>query len=80
MYSKWSKEVFVIKKVKSTVPCTYLISYLKDEEISRTFYDEELQKIHQEEFRIEKLIKKKWDKLYSWIDKKGIIYNDSILS
>ena len=49
----------MIKKVKSTVPCTYLISYLKDEEISRTFYDEELQKIHQEEFRIEKLIKKK---------------------
>ena len=61
------------KEDKSTVPCTYLISYLKDEEISRTFYDEELQKIHQEEFRIEKLIKKKWGKLYSWIDKKDII-------
>ena len=49
----------MIKKVKSTVPYTYLISDLNDEQISRTFYDEELEKLHQEEFRIEQLIKKK---------------------
>ena len=28
----WSKEVFIIKKVKNTVPCTYVISDLKGEE------------------------------------------------
>ena len=33
----WSEEVFVIKKVKSTVPWTYIISGLKDEQIVRTF-------------------------------------------
>ena len=49
-----------------------------------TFYEKELQKINQQEFRIEKLIKKKGNKLYvkwkgfdssfnSWI-------NESILS
>ena len=29
----WSEEVFVIKKIKSTVPWTYVISDLKGEEI-----------------------------------------------
>ena len=29
----WSEEVFVIKKVKNTVPWTYVIDYLNDEEI-----------------------------------------------
>ena len=33
----WSKEVFVIKKVKSTVPWTYVISDLKGEEIVELF-------------------------------------------
>ena len=30
---------FVIKKVKNTVPWTYVISDLKSEEIVRTFYE-----------------------------------------
>ena len=34
----WSEEVFVIKKVKNTVPWTYVISDLKGEEILGTFY------------------------------------------
>ena len=33
----WSEEVFVIKKVKTTVPRTYVVSDLKSEEIVRTF-------------------------------------------
>ena len=33
----WSEEVFVIKKVKITVPWTYVISDLKGEEIGGTF-------------------------------------------
>ena len=35
----WSEEVFVIKKVKNTVPCTYVISDLKGKEIAGTFYE-----------------------------------------
>ena len=50
----WSEEVFVIKKVKNTVPWTYV---LNGEEITGTFYEKELQKINQEEFRIEKVIR-----------------------
>ena len=60
----WSEEVFVIKEVKNTVPWTYVVSDLNSEEIIWTFYEKELQKTSQEEFRIEKVIKKKVDKLY----------------
>ena len=40
----WSEEVFVIKKVKNTVPWTYVINDLNGEEITGTFYEKELQK------------------------------------
>ena len=79
----WS-EVFVIKKVKNTVPWTYVINDLNGAEIIGTFYEKELQKTNQQEFRIEKVIKRKDGKLYvkwngydssfnSWIDKKDLI-------
>ena len=55
----WSEEIFVIKKVKNTVPWTYVINDLNDDEIIGTFYEKELQKTNQQEFMIEKLIKKK---------------------
>ena len=55
----WSEEVFVIKKVKNTVPWTYVINDLNGEEIIGTFYEKELQKTNQKEFRIKKVIKKK---------------------
>ena len=60
----WSEEVFVIKKVKNTVPWTYVINDLNGEEIIGTFYEKELQKTNQQEFRIEKVIKRKIHKLY----------------
>ena len=44
----WSEEVFVIKKVKNTVPWTYVINDLNGEEIIGTFYEKELQKANQE--------------------------------
>ena len=80
----WSEEVFVIKKVKNAVPWTYVISDLKGEEIFGTFYKKELQKANQKEFRVEKVVKRKGDRLYvkckgynssfnSWIDKKDIV-------
>ena len=82
--ANWSEEVFVIQEIKNTVPWTYVISDLNNEEIAGSFYEKELQKTNQEEFRIEKVIKRKCDKLYvkrkgydnsfnSWIDKKDII-------
>ena len=54
----------MIKKVKNTFPWTYVINNLNGEEIIGTFFEKELQKTNQEEFRIEKVIKKKGNKLY----------------
>ena len=54
----------MIKRFKNTVLWTYLISNLKDEEIVGQFYENEFQKTNQKEFRVEKVIKKKGDKLY----------------
>ena len=48
----WSEEVFVIKKVKNTVLWTYVINDLNGEEVIGTFYEKELQKTNQQEFRI----------------------------
>ena len=80
----WSEEVFVVNKVQNMVPLTYLINDLNGKEIKGSFYEKELQKTNQKEFRIEKVIKKKADKLYvkwkgynnsfnSWIYKKDIV-------
>ena len=60
----WSEEIFVIKEIKNTVSWTYVINNLNGEEIIGAFYEKELQKINQQEFRIEKVIKKKRNKLY----------------
>ena len=60
----WSEEVFVINKIKNTVPWTYAISDLNGEEITGSFYEKELQKTSQEKFRIEKVLKRKGDKLH----------------
>ena len=80
----WSEEVFVISKIKNTVPWTYAINDLNDEEIGGSFYEKELQKTNQKEFRIQKVLKRKGDKLYvkwkgydnrfnSWINKKDVV-------
>ena len=60
----WSEEVFVIKRVKNTVTWTYVINDLNGEEIIGIFYEKKLQKKNQEEFRIEKVIRRKGDKFY----------------
>ena len=82
----WSEEVFVIEEVKNTFSWTYVTSDVNGEEIIGTFYEKELQKINQQIFRIEKVIKKKRNKLYikwkgydnsvnSWIDQKDVEWN-----
>ena len=61
----------------------HVVSDLNGEEIIGIFYEKELQKTSQEKFRIEKVLKRKGDKLYvkwkgydnrfnSWIDKKDL--------
>ena len=60
----WSEEAFVIKKVKNTVPWTYVISDFNGEEIVGTFYKKELQKTNRKDFIVEKVIKRKDNKLY----------------
>ena len=73
----------MIKKVKNTVPWTYVINDLNGEETIGTFFEKELQKTNQQELRIEKVMKKKGGKLYitwkrydssfnGWIDKKDV--------
>ena len=49
--SNWSEDVFVIKNVKNTVPRTYVISDLNGGEIVATFYEKDLQKTNQKEFK-----------------------------
>ena len=82
--SNWSEEIFVIKKIKNTVPWTYVLNDLNGEEIIGTFYENELQKTNKKKFRIKKLLKKKGDMFYvkwkgydnsfnSWIDQKDIV-------
>ena len=43
----WLEEIFVINKIKNTVPCTYAIKDLNGEEITGSFYEKELQKTSQ---------------------------------
>ena len=75
----------MISKVKNTKPWIYVISNLNGKKIVETFYEKELQKTNQTEFRFVKVIKRKGGKLYvkwkgynnswnSWIDKKGIAW------
>ena len=70
------EKIFVIEKGKNAVPWAYVIKDINGEGIARTFYEKELQKTKQMVFRIEKVIKKKCEKLYSkWKD-----YNNSFTS
>ena len=40
----WSSEVFIVNKTNDTVPYTYNLKDLNDEETIGSFYDRELQK------------------------------------
>ena len=85
--SNWSEEVFVIKKVKNVVPWTHVINDLTGKLLElftkkNGKNNNNKKKTNQREFRIEKVIKRRGDKLYlkwkgynnsqfnNWIDKK----------
>ena len=87
----WSEEIFVVSKIKDTVPWTYVISDLNGEPIAGSFYEKELQKASQEKLRIEKLLKEKVINCTSngkgmvfilivGLKKKALYKNESILS
>ena len=82
----WSEEVFVVGKIKNTVPWTYVINDLNGEPIAGGFYEKELQNTSLEKSRIEKVLKRKGDQLYikwkgydnsfkSWINEKDLEYS-----
>ena len=48
------EEVFVVSKIKDTVPWTYMISDLNGGNIAGSFYEKELQKPNQNKYSIEK--------------------------
>ena len=73
-----------MSKITNAVPWTSVVNGLNSELITGSFYGKELQKTSQERFRIEKVLKRKGDKLYvkwkgydnsfnSSIDKKDLI-------
>ena len=76
----------MIENVKNIVPWTYVISDLDGGKFVGTFYEKELQKLNQEQFRIEKAVKRNVGKLYvkykgfdisfnSWIENIYIVKN-----
>ena len=84
----WPEGVFVVSKIKNTVPWIYVVSDLNGEEITGTFYEKDLQKTSQEKFRIDRVLKRKGNKLYvkwkgydnsfnGWIDKKDLVASNA---
>ena len=83
MFQIGQKKFLLLMRLKIQFLGLYTISDLNGEEVIGTFYEKELQKTNQKEFRIEKVLKRKGDKLYvkwtgydnsfnSWINKKYI--------
>ena len=84
----WSEEVFVFKEVKNTVHGHMLLVILMVKKLLKHFMKKtcKLQKTNQQTFRIEKVIRRKGNKLYvkwkgydnsfnSWTDQKGVKSN-----
>ncbi|XP_070528292.1 uncharacterized protein [Cardiocondyla obscurior] len=81
----WTTEVFTIVKVQQTNPATYLLEDYRGEAISGAFYEHELRRAtHSDVYLVEKVLRKKGDKVYvkwlgfdgshnSWIDKNSIV-------
>lgn len=81
---RWTEEVFTISQQQNTRPPTYKIQDYNREIIQGTFYEQEMQKTTQDIYRIEKIIKRKGNKVLvkwrgysedfnSWVDKNELI-------
>ena len=80
---RWTEEIFDIDEVQYTNPPTYKLKDMNGEKIVGSFYEPELQKTKQEMFRIEKVLRKKGNKMFvkwlgypssfnSWVDSKDV--------
>ncbi|XP_039291696.1 uncharacterized protein LOC120353112 [Nilaparvata lugens] len=79
--ANWTNELFTVTRVCPTVPVTYELEDYRGEPIQGGFYSEEIVKATVPSvFEIEKVLRKRWDKLlvhrkgyssshYSWIEK-----------
>ena len=74
----WTEEVFTVDKIQSTVPVTYKLKDLNDEEIRGSFYEPELLKAKQDVFRIDKVIRRDYKKKQALVSWKG--YSDDFNS
>lgn len=65
----WTTEVFKIRSIKQTNPITYLLSDLNGQDINGAIYKEELQLVeHPDIYLVEKIIRKKGNKMYvKWL-------------
>ena len=63
--------MFTVDKIQSTVPVTYKLKDLNDEEIKGSFYELELLKAKQEVFRIDKVIRRDYKKKQALVSWKG---------
>ena len=55
----WSDRVYTIKEVKKTVPPTYTVQDERGVQHKGTFYEQELQKVKDQRYRVEKVLKYK---------------------
>ncbi|XP_036148480.1 uncharacterized protein LOC118647535 [Monomorium pharaonis] len=81
----WTTEVFKIIKVQRTNPVTYLLEDYRGTSIAGAFYEHELRRAtHPDVFLVEKVLRRKGDKVYvkwlgfdgshnSWIHKDNVI-------
>lgn len=81
----WTTELFSIEKVQITNPVTYLLKDMLNKPIKGAFYTQELQKAkHSDVYLVEKVLRKKGDKVYvkwlgldkshnTWINKSEIV-------
>ena len=81
----WTTEIFIVDKVKKTLPVTYTLIDSKGELIQGSFYEQELQKVkHPNVFLIEKVLQRKGNQVLvswlgfskdsnSWIDAKNVL-------
>ena len=84
MFLVGQKKFLLLLKLKIQFYGLNVINDLNSEEIIGRFYEKEFQKTNQKELRLEKVLKRKGDKLYvkqkgynnsfnSWINKKDIV-------
>ena len=73
----WSDRIYTIKKVKNTLPYTYIVQDDRGKVHKGSFYEQDLQKTEVDIFRIDKVLEWKTEKgkrygLVKWMD-----YDDS---